>query len=127
MLFAKRCAGMEGMVMRLNQAKQKMVTKNPELKKSLRKINLPINKVLLVIVVCFAFVFTNLLYTEWGMRKQEREVRAQIQKLQKENQQLRKQVEMLNSDAYIEKIAREKLGLVKEGEKVYIPAEDEKQ
>lgn len=39
-------------------------------------------------------------------------------------QELEKQKEILNSDEYIEKVAREKLGLVKPGEKVFIDIEN---
>jgi len=42
--------------------------------------------------------------------------------LQKKNVELRKQVEQLNSEAYIEREAREKLGLVKPGEKIILEA-----
>jgi cell division protein FtsB len=36
------------------------------------------------------------------------------------NKQLEGEIEMLDSDEYIEKIAREKLGMVKDNEKVFI-------
>lgn len=36
------------------------------------------------------------------------------------NEELKKQKEMLNNDEYVEKIAREKLGMVKSGERVFV-------
>ena len=36
------------------------------------------------------------------------------------NKELNKQKEMINSDEYIEKVAREKLGMVKKGERVFV-------
>ncbi|HHW47252.1 MAG TPA: septum formation initiator family protein [Clostridiaceae bacterium] len=36
------------------------------------------------------------------------------------NEELRQQKEMINTDEYVEKIAREKLGMVKRGEKVFV-------
>jgi len=36
------------------------------------------------------------------------------------NEELKQQKEMINTDEYVEKIAREKLGMVKRGEKVFV-------
>jgi cell division protein FtsB len=36
------------------------------------------------------------------------------------NEKLKEDIELLGSDEYIEKIAREKLGYIKEGEKIFI-------
>ena len=49
-------------------------------------------------------------------------MQAEIQK-----DKLRQQIELMNTDEYIEKIARDKLGLIKQGEIPYIavPSEDE--
>ena len=43
------------------------------------------------------------------------------------NQDLEKELELVNNDDYIEQIAREKLGLVKPGETLLIPVEAEKE
>ncbi len=53
------------------------------------------------------------------LKVQEAGVQAQIRQLQQANQALREQIKQANSDEYIEKIAREQLGLVKEGEIPY--------
>lgn len=36
------------------------------------------------------------------------------------NEELKRQKEILDTDEYIEKVAREKLGMVKPGEKIFI-------
>ena len=47
-------------------------------------------------------------------------IQTKIQEESKLNEDLKKQKEMLNSDEYIEKVAREKLGMVKPGEKIFV-------
>jgi len=47
-------------------------------------------------------------------------VENNIRKEELVKQDLEKQKEMLDSEEYIEKVAREKLGLVKPGEKIFI-------
>ncbi|HEX3033275.1 MAG TPA: septum formation initiator family protein, partial [Bacillota bacterium] len=49
-------------------------------------------------------------------------IQAEIKAMQLKNKQLHTEVKRLNSDAYVERIAREKLGLVKQGETVLLPA-----
>lgn len=55
--------------------------------------------------------------------EKESEARQYREKLKKEEQiaeSLKKQKDMVGSDMYIEKIAREKLGMVKPGEKIFV-------
>jgi cell division protein FtsL len=49
-------------------------------------------------------------------------INAKVEREQKLNDELLKQMETLHSNEYIEKIAREKLGMVKKGEKIFIDA-----
>lgn len=49
-----------------------------------------------------------------------KKVEALVEEEKELNQGLQKQKEEVNSDQYIEKVAREKLGLVKPGEKVFV-------
>jgi cell division protein FtsB len=56
----------------------------------------------------------------FGMLKKHHHISAEIHELIEENRELQQKVEALRSDPdVIEKIAREQLGLVKEGELVY--------
>jgi cell division protein FtsB len=49
-----------------------------------------------------------------------KQVEAMVEEEKALNQELKNQKEEVNSDQYIEKVAREKLGLVKPGEKVFV-------
>ncbi|MFZ5642718.1 MAG: FtsB family cell division protein [Bacillota bacterium] len=51
-----------------------------------------------------------------------KEIETQLEELKLKNDDLRKQLKQAQSDAYIEQVAREKLGLVKPGEARIVPA-----
>lgn len=53
------------------------------------------------------------------------ELENSIDAAQEENKKLAEQLDNVNSDEYIEKMAREKLGLVKPGEVLVMPVENE--
>lgn len=55
------------------------------------------------------------------MQKDVRSIQQQVQELQQRNTALREELHLVQSDAYIEKTAREKLGLVKPGETRVVP------
>ncbi|MFS8572773.1 MAG: septum formation initiator family protein [Clostridia bacterium] len=59
-----------------------------------------------------------------AMRAELERVRAEIARYEALNAQLRKELEHYNSDAYIERVAREELGLVKPGETPVIVIEE---
>lgn len=50
-------------------------------------------------------------------------IQAKINEETRINTDLKKQKEMINSDEYTEKVAREKLGMVKHGEKIFMDVE----
>lgn len=54
------------------------------------------------------------------------EIETQITEEKVKNEKLKNQIENSDNNQYIEEIAREKLGLVKPGEKLLIPLESEK-
>ncbi|NLI11557.1 MAG: septum formation initiator family protein [Peptococcaceae bacterium] len=58
-----------------------------------------------------------------NMRKDVSNIQQQVQDLQQKNATLREELRMVQSDAYIEKTAREKIGLIKPGETRVIPVE----
>ena len=58
----------------------------------------------------------------YNVQDEMKNIKAQMQELQAKNVELRQKVEQLSSDAYIEREAREKLGLVKPGEKIILEA-----
>jgi cell division protein FtsL len=53
------------------------------------------------------------------------EIETQINAEKAKNEKLKNQIENSDNNEYIEEIAREKLGLVKPGEKLLIPVESE--
>ncbi|HHV99947.1 MAG TPA: septum formation initiator family protein [Clostridiaceae bacterium] len=52
--------------------------------------------------------------------KQIETINQKIAEEQKINEELNKNIEIIGSDEYIEKVARERLGMVKSGEKLFI-------
>lgn len=56
------------------------------------------------------------------MQNEIERVRAEIEAVEAQNQQLREELAYLQSDEYIEKVAREELGLVMPGETAVIVA-----
>lgn len=70
------------------------------------------------------------LYFAWQMAGQQKllyskglemkKIESKVSEEEKLNTELKKEKENMNSDEYIEKVAREKLGMVKEGERVFV-------
>ena len=78
-----------------------------------------------ILVAVLAFVFI-VLFSEHGLvdyiklRRQLSAVNQSIGKLESENVQLKAQVDRLQKDdRYLEELARQKYGFIREGEKVY--------
>ena len=53
------------------------------------------------------------------LSKQETELAEKINSVIEEREQLKKEIQLLQTDQYIERVARDELGLVKPGELVY--------
>ncbi|SKA78720.1 cell division protein FtsL [Clostridium sp. USBA 49] len=80
-----------------------------------KKISL--KKVLLVLAA--VYIGYILISTQLAMNKIKKELTVSQQeliKLKDKNQKLQDEVNLSKTDAYIEKLARERLGLIKEGE-----------
>ena len=84
-------------------------------------------KKFILVVVGFLFIVVSITILGSGgvlhiykLYQEKREIDVDNQKLKEKNARLRKEVEALTSDlAYLERIARQELGMVKEGELVY--------
>lgn len=77
----------------------------------------------LIFLVILGFIFYSFggqMFELYTVQDEMKNIKTQMQELQNKNVELRKQVEQLSSDAYIEREAREKLGLVKPGEKIIL-------
>lgn len=81
----------------------------------LSKSKLPFLALLILLfylAVCFSFQFHRL----HALRQEIWQVQKQVTELRSKNTELQEQLKRVQSDAYIEQVAREKLGLVKAGE-----------
>lgn len=76
--------------------------------------------------VYFFFTGKDGLIGIYGLHRKTEAMQEEMRQLDREIDSLRTEIERLQSDtAYIEKIAREKLGMARENERVYIFTEDE--
>lgn len=57
----------------------------------------------------------------YALQKDIKYIESQLQELSAKNEDLKRQLKQVQSDAYIEQVAREKLGLVKPGESKIVP------
>jgi len=80
---------------------------------------------LLIILLYFIFSFGLQFNQLRVMQKELYGMRVQVETLQKKNAELKDQLKLIRTDAYIEQIAREKLGLVRSGEVRVIQAKTE--
>lgn len=79
-----------------------------------------------VVLLAFAYLLFLFGRQELSLHKLRSEaagLRTRIQTVQSENDAIRTEIEQMNQDAYVERIARERLGLVKANETSYMPAE----
>lgn len=72
------------------------------------------------------FTFVTGGYQIWQLKKQMRVLEGEQNVLLQEQQGLANEIQSLNDPESIEKIARESLGMVKEGETIVVPAIPEK-
>ncbi len=77
-----------------------------------------------IILVIFLPSYTRL----QDLREKNASYKKQMEALKKENKELVEERKRLKDPVYLEKIAREKMGLIKEGEVVYqlVPEEEKK-
>ncbi|WP_172431892.1 FtsB family cell division protein [Orenia metallireducens] len=79
--------------------------------------------VVIIVLFCFSAILYN--FYQGNQEKEVMEARVlalqdEISKLKSSKEDLKEQIEHINSKGFIEKIAREELGLVKKGEILYI-------
>ena len=79
----------------------------------------------IVPLLAVAFVYTAFtVYSQsremYAIRIEMKEVQKRIEREKALKQELLKQKDQMNSDESIEKIAREKLGMVKDGERIFV-------
>ncbi len=85
---------------------------------------------LFIITVIIAIIFLPSYSKMQELKQKNLEFFQRIQQLEVKNKQLEQERQFLqNNPAYLEKVAREKMGLVRQGETVYkiVPANTQKQ
>lgn len=80
---------------------------------------------LFILLLYFIFSFGLQFNQLRAMQKELYGMRVQVETLQKKNAELKDQLKLIRNDAYVEQVAREKLGLVKSGEVRVIQAKPE--
>ena len=85
--------------------------------------------IIIAFIIFFAGSYINQLIT---IRKIESEIankQSQLEEIQEKNERLQEEVEKINSNSadYLEKLARERLGMIKPGEKVVNSSSDGKE
>ena len=89
-------------------------------------INFKLRKILIIMLFIFAFIFLVKIFLNYiEMKNKYDSVNNQINELKDENVKLESRIGKLYDDReYIEKVAREQLNMVKDGETVYIFTND---
>jgi cell division protein DivIC len=73
-----------------------------------------------VFILYAIFTIANQQVTIYRMNKTKQEIVENIQTAQKENERLKDMLQYTSTKEYIERMAREQLGLVKSDERVYV-------
>lgn len=87
----------------------------------MKKRKIKVKNVFIVLFSIYAvFTIVNQQFAINELKQTEQDVKLRIEDVSKENEKLIEMINNASSAEYIEKMAREQLGLVKSGEKVYI-------
>ncbi|MCG0275807.1 MAG: septum formation initiator family protein [Thermosediminibacteraceae bacterium] len=81
---------------------------------------------IILFLIYFVYTFTVQQFKINELRRQELELSREMSRLIEERKKLEKEIELLNTESYIEELARDQLGLVKPGEIIYkvLPRQD---
>jgi cell division protein FtsB len=69
-----------------------------------------------IIAINVSYLFINQQITMHRIKARIKDTTVEAQKLKSENEKLQDEIKVSQSDKYSEKLAREKLGLIKQGE-----------
>lgn len=88
-----------------------------------------LNPVVITVIVIIALIVAFNFYQNMTKLNQIEskidKIETEIAKAEAKNKELEQQIENSNSYEYIEEVARKKLGLIKPGEQVFIPVEED--
>lgn len=80
-----------------------------------------LSKVLWAVAILYVgYIFVQQQIRLHDLRVEEKEVAAEIEQAQQENEELTHVMDIMDTDEYIEKVARQKLGFVKPDEQVFV-------
>jgi len=97
------------------------ILRSPKNKKLKYKLKGP-SVIILILLGMIFYSFGGQMVKMYNVQQEITNIQEQMNQLKVNNDTLKKQLEQLNSEAYIEREAREKLGLVKPGEKIILEA-----
>ncbi|WP_418791345.1 FtsB family cell division protein [Phosphitispora sp. TUW77] len=98
------------------------IIKKPKRKKLRYKLKGPSVIVLILLGMIF-YSFGGQMVKMYNVQSEITNIQEEMDQIKANNELLKQQLEQLNSKTYIEREAREKLGLVKPGEKIILEAE----
>lgn len=75
--------------------------------------------ILIIIYLCYTIIPMQI--TKFKLKREISQKQIELADLKNKNEQLKSQVDTINSDQFIEQQARQRLGYVREGEKVVMP------
>ncbi len=76
--------------------------------------------VIIILISCVVYLFAREGFQVHELRLKNEQIKSNIEELKTSNEKLLKTIEVLKKDKlYIEKVAREELGMIKQSEKVY--------
>lgn len=76
--------------------------------------------IIISIIALVIHMFSKEFFKLYVLYQENEDIKRSIEDLKKENQDLQKQISILTSDtAYLQKIAREELGMIKQSEKIF--------
>ncbi|AGC67287.1 putative septum formation initiator family protein [Thermoclostridium stercorarium subsp. stercorarium DSM 8532] len=85
-----------------------------------RKISMILLVLMSALLVYFVITFVKQQEEMNMIQNEMKTLQYKIEKEKETQEELLKQQDMIETDEFIEKIAREKLGMVKEGERIYV-------
>lgn len=97
----------------------------PLIKKGIKKKKYKLKGPSIILLILLGFIFYSFggqMVEMYNVRHEIKNIQNQMDELKAMNNDLSKEIEQLNSDSFIEREAREKLGLVKPGEKIILEA-----
>ncbi|MFW5873620.1 MAG: FtsB family cell division protein [Bacillota bacterium] len=95
----------------------------------MNKNDILLKRIIPLFLIFILIVFTYQIFNNYQqineMEKNIKDVETEIDDTEKTNLKLERELSLVDNPDYIERLAREKLGLVKPGEELIIPVEDD--